>query len=606
MTLRTRKGIALLIAFTLLVAGLLAVPSFAVYAAPDDGGRVPYQYGFEKLHTVTRSDTRISVVRNLQLELGEPLQAEGWLATDEGVSGYQYMWIPAGGGSGEWVTLTDAKISPRPDLAVAGVSYASGHSTAGFSFSITPPEELAEGYYDVYIRALDGMGIPCDLAALLNLRYGQPDEDDGKRYGVSIPRIQREGKEALAGDAAVTPEGIVLSEGGRVRLGDLNLTAFAQMRITYTAHGAANGMGEGRMPVLGLKSAGNHSYGEAGESYNLTDNLIYSALTTDGVTEVMEVDLTEVDYTGDVWLTGYLGGTVNVTEIEFVYYGYVTDRVAAKIYLSEGIAADYLGNPNRSNYLGVKDPVLGDVIRFEVKEDTNDPYVHFRAGDLLKDNGLNLDADEYKYMVLLYRAETCNNSTRMNLYLCSGPITSATEDCNQSVTLVNDGKWHYLLVDLSQKANWGGIINGWRFDYISAASDVGDAVEFATVQFFRTSEAAKRAASADPAKQVAYTAGDPPILRDMSEETEEDGEDFVIPPEDAFVVTEPATEPPTEPEPPADTTTEDTTPPTEPETNGKGCRSTLLISSVLPAICTPVTLLYKREKSTRKKENCCV
>ena len=43
MAMCLRKGIALLIAFTLLAAGLLAIPSFAVYAAPDDGGRVPYR-----------------------------------------------------------------------------------------------------------------------------------------------------------------------------------------------------------------------------------------------------------------------------------------------------------------------------------------------------------------------------------------------------------------------------------------------------------------------------------------------------------------------------------------------------------------------------------
>ena len=37
-----RKGIAVLLAILLLTAGLSVIPSFAVYAAPDGGGRVPY------------------------------------------------------------------------------------------------------------------------------------------------------------------------------------------------------------------------------------------------------------------------------------------------------------------------------------------------------------------------------------------------------------------------------------------------------------------------------------------------------------------------------------------------------------------------------------
>ena len=112
---------------------------------------------------------------------------------------------------------------------------------------------------------------------------------------------------------------------------------------------------------------------------------------------------------------------------------------------------------------GITDPVLGDVLRMEVNEASNDPYVFFNAGGLLKEHDILLDANEYKYMVLLYRSYADNPTDRMNLYLCSGTITGATEECNHGVTLRRDGKWHYLLIDLTQRANWGGIINGWRF-----------------------------------------------------------------------------------------------------------------------------------------------
>ena len=598
-----RKGIAVLLAILLLTAGLSVIPSFAVYAAPDGGGRVPYLYSFEKLHTKSHSDTRIAVMRDMTLELGQSIEAVGWLATDEGVAGYQYMWIPTGGGNGEWQDVTDVQISPRPDLVSAGVPYSSGHSTAGFTFTITPPADLAEGCYDVYIRALDGMGTPCDLAALLNLRYGEPDVTSESARLISIPRIGREGEEALFGGSTINEGALTLPPDGGVRLGDLNLAGFEAVKIVYEL---LDPDAEGKLPVLGLKSEGTYSYGKGDEGYNMTHDLAYTTLSAAQGEAV--ISLQGCDESGEVWLTGHLNCEIRITEIEFVCNGYGTDRVAARIQFSEDLIS-YFSQLNRTELKPVNDPVLGDVLRMEVKEETNDPYAHFKAGALLKDHDIVLDAEDYKYMVFLYRSGTDNNSTRMNLYLCSGAITGATEDCNQGVSLVNDGKWHYLLVDLTQRANWDGVINGWRFDYISANSDAGDFVDFASVQFFRTYDAAKAAASRDPAKGSAFHTGDLPIIRDMSEEQgQEDSDELLsIDPNETYEVTEPPAEPPTEPptDPAEETqtaspeTTEDTTE-TIPETrpDGKGCRSILCGSAAWIALSFSALVLSKRKKST--------
>ena len=598
-----RKGIAVLLAILLLTAGLSVIPSFAVYAAPDEGGRVPYQYSFDKIHTKSHSDSRIAVFRNLTLALGQPIEAAGWLATDEGVAGYQYMWIPTGGGNGEWQDVTDVQISPRPDLLTAGIPYTSGHSTAGFTFTITPPADLAEGCYDVYIRALDGMGTPCDLAVLLNLRYGEPDMVSESAHYVSIPRIGREGEEALFGGSTINEGAVTLPPDGGVRLGDLNLAGFEALKITYEL---LDPEAEGKLPILGLKSAGAYSYGKGDEGYNMTHDLAYAPISADQ--NEVEIRLEGCDENGEVWLTGHLNCEIRITEIEFVCNGYGTDRVAARIQFSEDLIS-YFSQLNRTELKPVNDPVLGDVLRMEVREETNDPYAHFKAGALLKDHDIVLDADDYKYMVFLYRSGTNNNSTRMNLYLCSGAITGATEDCNQGVSLVNDGKWHYLLVDLTQRANWDGVINGWRFDYISANSDAGDFVDFASVQFFRTYDAALAAASRDPAKGEAFHAGDLPVIRDMSEEQgQEDSDELLsIDPNETYEVTEPPAEPPTEPptDPAEETqtaspeTTEDTTE-TIPETrpDGKGCRSILCGSAAWIALSFSALVLSKRKKST--------
>ena len=583
---RIRKGIVLLLTAMMIATGVVVALTPPVYASPDEGGRVPYQFVFDNILSRKAGDSRMVVLRNLQLDLGQPLEASGWVATSEGVTNYQYLWLPTGEQQGEWTDVTTMKINHRPDLEKAGIPYSSGHSTAGFSISITPPEDLAEGYYNVYIRAVDGMGVPCDLAALLDLRYGAPDLDDGKKRVVSFPRILREGADALKGDVTVTEEGISLGADGSVHLGNLNLATFEQLRITYVA-AEARGESDGRRAVLGLKSAGTYSYGVAGESYNLTDDLVYAAFETAGT---LEIDLTDLTYRGEVWLTGYLGETVTVTGIELIYNGYGSDRVAAKIYLSEDILG-YFSGGNATEVKGVSDPMLGDVVRLEASQDTNDPYVYFSAGSLLGENDIRLNADEYKYMVILYRADKAVNGDYMSLYLCSGNITGATEACNQGVKMTRDGKWHYVLVDLTHKENWGGLINGWRFDYVNADTDKGDGVEFASVQFFRTYEGAFAAASQSISEQSPYRKGDPAIIRDMSEEGEDPARDFVIPPEDSYVVSEETTF--------AEDTTvavPDATEQGEMTPTNEGCGAALTVAVVPTAILLAVGVLSLRKK----------
>ena len=563
----------------------------SVLAAPDEGGRVPYRYSLDNINGYTTSGDMIGMIRDLKLGRGEAITATGWLATDEGVSHYEYLWLPAGGGAAEWQRVTDAEILARPDLTKAGTPHASGHKTAGFRLTIQPPAEQEDGMYDVYLRGVDGMGNTCDLVVLLNLCYGEPDLDDGSSLLLSFSRIQREGETSVAGNATVTAAGtaagITLSEEGRVRLGQFNLAVFEQMRITYTCTGAAEGLGTGRRPILGLKSAGTHGYGQGGSAYNMTDSLVYAAIESTATGGVLEVDLSACDYAGDVWLTGYLGSDVTITAVELIYNGYVSQRVAAKIRFSEDLLS-YFSSYNYSTATGVTDPVLGDVLRMETTDETNDPFIFFSAGKLLKDHGIVLDADEYKYMVVLYRAEPTNRRSNTTFYLCAGAITGATEACTHTFNIQKDGKWHYYLMDLSQKDTWTGLINGWRFDFLSGDSATGDAVEFATVQFFRTREAATAAAGRDPGEQEAFTRGEEAILRDMSEEQDSADHAFPVDPEDAYVVTEAETEPPAEPSPtptetPAPGTDASTEAPDTTETPAAPCGASL---AALPALLT--------------------
>lgn len=617
MMYRTHKRMtSVLLAVLMLAVSFCVSPSPKVSAAPDEGGRVPYHFCFDVLHTAGGSDTMIRAFRDMHLELGGVIEASGWMATPEGVMGYEYAWIPAGGGPVSWIPVQDLTVTPRPDLAAAGIPYQSGHGSAGFAFTVTPPEGTAEGYYDVYVRALDGMGYPCDLAAILSLRYGQPDTVSDRGHTVSLLRLQREGETALLGDAKVTDQGLILPPDGRVRLGELHLSGFEAMHVTYVVPDPEAFAGE-RTPVLGLKSAGKHSYGKLNEAYNVTDSILYAALSPEG--GELRVDLTDCGFVGEVWLTGHLPAEIVITSIEFIAEGYGGDRVAAKIHLS-GNLANYFSGCNRTEVKAAVDPALGDVLRLEVTEETNDPYAYFSAGGLLRDNGLAVDAADYKYMVLLARAFPDSPHDVMVFYLCAGSITGATEACTHRFQVKNDGQWHFYLLDLTATENWKGIINGMRFDIISRDCVPGNAMEFASMQFFRTREAAEAAASQRIGDLKAYDQDtDPAVIRDMTEEQESAGGDFVMDDVDTYVVTEAPTEPPTEPsaEPSTDAPEEATAHPSapsdpdlpsdgeEPPADGgdtapkkQGCSSAL---SALALTALPAAALLLRARNTSRK-----
>lgn len=516
-------------------------------AVSANAGRPPYIFAIEHMmgdSSLGVGGSMIAMKRDVRVPQGTELVIQGWVATGEGISAYEYLWVPAGGGAASW-QKADAEIYARKDLAGAGIEYRSGHATAGFRVTLTPPDGTTAGYYDVYLRAVDGTDSPCDLLALLRLQYGHVDADNEQTVLVNFSRVAAQGGDSLR-DAAVTDAGITLAPGGRVRLGTYNLGGFAQVRITYATK--ANSHVAGRPAILGLKSDGDYSFGMPNTAYNMTDALAWTGISTfadvtaSDVTAVAVIDLTQVEYAGDVWLTAYCGDDMTVKAVEFVYTEFATDRVAAKIHLAGALAFSSFTGPNHVSASGVTDPALGEVLRIEVMEDTNDPFIHFHAGSVLKEYDIKLSADEYKYLVVLARAPSENLHTVSTFYLCSGSITGATEACTHTFHMEKDGRWHYYLLDLSKTENWTGIINGWRFDIINGESPAGNAVEYASVQFFRTPESARVAAAQDPAKATPYRAGDPTVELDMSEESAS-MENVVIRPEDTYVVTEPATAP---------------------------------------------------------------
>lgn len=596
---------------TVLFLYIFSVTSFAsenIVPAADDMRRAPYIFSVD---SVTGGNTfsaasALHVYENFALPENQVLNLKGWFATDEGVSRYEYAWVSGLNRVPEWKTAKNISIVPRPDLAVVGIPYTAGHGTAGFSFDISPLEGMKDGYYDLYVRAITGDGVACDIVLFSHMKYGTPDHDDGQIRVVSFPRLAK--TESALTNASITEAGLVMTNRSMVALGAVDLSEFDRVIITYSFSQSYEAE---KQAILGFKSSSDRLYGDGEGLYDLTHHITAMPLNT-GTTEpqTAEIDLSKVDITAHdgLYLSAYVkdGVALTVHSIEFTYRGRGYDRTAAKIYFSSDIINHFTGR-NLVDLKGVQDPVMGDVLRIEVIDETKDPYAHFNAAGVLAQDDLRLNADEYKYMVVLARASKDNLHSTMTFYLCAGNILSATEACTYSHQLIKDGQWHYYVFDLTARENWKGNINGWRFDIISGESVPGNYVDFATIQFFRTPEAAAAAAGASVKDNVTpHTLGLPAVVRDDVEET------FISDAPATFVDGEwfeETTVPETEPEPitsPGETDHADpvvTLPDENGETNTtadtqfqeNGCRSMVAASSLTFLI--PFVFIIKKKKS---------
>ncbi|MBQ9779564.1 MAG: hypothetical protein IJW00_01330 [Clostridia bacterium] len=500
---------------------LTVIASEAIMPQAIDLRRAPYIFSIDMITNGTGvgGTSSIRIYNDFVFPESGVLTMKGWIATDEGIDHYEYAWISGLSRVPVWETAPNMTIVARPDLAAAEIPYPGGHGTAGFSFDVCPPDGIDDGYYDLYVRAVTGDGVGCDMVLFSHMMYGTPDYDDGEMHKISFPRLKKTAG-ALT-NATVTDAGLVITNESMVALGALELGEFDRVRITYTL---SQRYTDGRQALIGFKSAADHLYGNGEGQYDLTNHLTALPLNTSTTEpQTAELDLSKVDLTAheSLYLASYIKDDVTLTvhEIELTYRGKGYDRTAAKIYFSLDIVNRYSGI-NKVDLKGVQDPVMGEVLRIEVNEETNDPYAHFNASALLSEYDLRLNADDYQYMVVLARANKDNTHSSMTFYLCAGSILGATEACTYSHQLIKDGQWHYYVFDLTARENWKGNINGWRFDIINGDSAVGNYVDFATIQFFRTPEAAAAAAKASVTQNVTpHALGMPAVVRDDTEET---------------------------------------------------------------------------------------
>lgn len=88
-----------------------------------------------------------------------------------------------------------------------------------------------------------------------------------------------------------------------------------------------------------------------------------------------------------------------------------------------------------------------------------------------------LNAEDYTTLRIEYMIPTTNKfkSYQCDFFICTGANLEPSEAVRYRKTLVADGQYHVLEVQVSKLSYWSGVINKIRFDYFDAASD-GDVI----------------------------------------------------------------------------------------------------------------------------------
>ena len=149
-----------------------------------------------------------------------------------------------------------------------------------------------------------------------------------------------------------------------------------------------------------------------------------------------------------------------------------------------------ISGPNQCKAEIVMDETYGSVLKLTTTKNASDPFVTFNYAAYMKAFKLDaVRADEYKYLVFTIRPENCNSET-FELFYYAGSIQGATPGYQTTATFdaSNEG-WQKIIFDLSA-ADWTGIVNGFRLDFLTAPGGEGESVYIYSIDFYKTAQEA--------------------------------------------------------------------------------------------------------------------
>ena len=177
--------------------------------------------------------------------------------------------------------------------------------------------------------------------------------------------------------------------------------------------------------------------------------------------------------------------TTEETTEEITTVEETTDDPNAIIEVSLGHknVAKYVSGANQTKATVYSDGTRNYLSLLTSVDNANDPYASFSLSQYLKLlKRPDISADEYKFVIIKFKAVNCSNST-FELYYAAGDVAGATPGCNISTSIDNfEEDWQYIYFDLTNK-NWSGKVNNFRFDYLFSGQVAGEGIIISDIIF---------------------------------------------------------------------------------------------------------------------------
>ena len=451
------------------------------------------------------------------------------------------------------VTDPEESSSAEPDESVAdpdGTATDPDGSVIEPDTSVTEPDETIPEPEDTTSKPEDTTTKPAETTAKPAETTAKPEETTSKPQVSKPDSIPSSGIVVMstlssqAGymssfvDAGYTSPVIVLGYDSPIYLGHINLANYSKVRIQYGCDGSdvtKQAFNASASLAIGLKKEAS-SYGHGGTN-NYSGDIVRGRMTFSSENWAygarwVEIDLTKVKYSGDVWLAVHNpeGTQIAISSIIFTPNGQ-SDVALPELVLPEAEkpveTKPAETQPSTPPVTQVKDPVYNVSLDALYLNATSSDGLTFNQNCsaawgaskgyvTLTANGpdpyvtaipIGSGATVTKHLYVLYRTTT---QATAELFIGSGDGWGAGDHVPVS-PYTADGKWHLLCIDLSGAANLvGNRANFLRFDFF--ANVESGKVDVKMMAFFNSDAEAKAYAAAKYGSDYSGTYT-PPVIQ---------------------------------------------------------------------------------------------
>ena len=139
---------------------------------------------------------------------------------------------------------------------------------------------------------------------------------------------------------------------------------------------------------------------------------------------------------------------------------------------------------NSAASIGALNPIHNSSVAYDSARTAAKLTVTGDDTQVVLDYGGTPSTASFTTLTIKYMIPTSNSKPNYNcdLFICAGAYGDAAEGCRVRQSLVKDGQWHTLTVNLNGQSFWTGKLNKLRFDFFDAAG-VGDVMYVQSIEF---------------------------------------------------------------------------------------------------------------------------